>query len=115
MGAGPGPKGSILSRAPLPPRRMPHVRAELSMLSLVIGATNMQRFKVFQLQEDRWLVMCQGRAIYSYTTEEEAREAAFELAAISYNSGHQASAVILPVPLSSAASRQHPAVVLTRM
>jgi hypothetical protein len=85
------------------------------MLSLVIGATNMQRFEVFHLQEDRWLVMCQGRAIYSYTTEEEAREAAFELTALSYNSGYQASAVILPVELSSAASRQHPAVVFTGM
>jgi len=88
MGAGPGLKASILSRAPLPPQRMPHVRAGLSMLSLVIGATNMQRFEVFHLQEDRWLVMCQGRAIYSYTTEDEAREAAQELAAISYRSGH---------------------------
>ena len=91
------------------------MRAELGMLSLVIGATNMQRFEVFHLQEDRWLVMCQGRAIYSYTTEEEAREAAFELTALSYNSGHQASAVILPVELSSAASRQHPSLVFTGM
>lgn len=87
--------------------------AGLGMLSLVIGATIMQRFEVFHLQEDRWLVMCQGRAIYSYTTEEEAREAAFELAARSCNSGHQASAVISPAPLSSAASRQHPSVVFT--
>jgi hypothetical protein len=85
------------------------------MLSLVIGATDMQRFEVFQLQEDRWLVMCQGRAIYSYTTEEEAREAALELAAISYRSGRQASTIVSPVELSRAAARQHPAVVLTGM
>lgn len=76
------------------------------MLSLVIGATNMQRFEVFHLQEDRWLVLCQGRAIYSYTTEEEAREAALELAAISHNSGCQASAVIPPVELTSDFRRQ---------
>jgi hypothetical protein len=75
----------------------------------------MHRFQVFHLQEDRWLVMCQGRAIYSYTTEEEAREAALELAALSYNSGHQASTVSSPVELSSGASRQHPAVVFTGM
>lgn len=115
MPAGPGLKSSILPRAPLPPRRMPHVRAGLSMLSLATGATNMQRFQVFHLQEDRWLVMCQGRAIYSYTTEEEASEAALELTALSHSSGHQASAVISPVELSNGASREHPAVVLTGM
>jgi hypothetical protein len=75
---------------------MPQVRDESTTLSSVMGADNMQRFEVLQLQEDRWSVMYQGRTLYSYITEEEAREAALALATIACSSGQQASLVVSP-------------------
>ena len=56
----------------------------------------MQRFEVRQDQEDRWSVSSEGRTLYLYTSEEEARQAALMLASQSCQSGIQASVVIEP-------------------
>ncbi len=54
----------------------------------------MRRFEVMQMQDDRWSVVDQGRILYWYTTEEEAREAALALASSSCQSGQQAAVVV---------------------
>jgi hypothetical protein len=55
-----------------------------------LGADNMPRFDVMQLQEELWSVICQGQTVCQYTTEEEARWAALALASNVYDSRSQA-------------------------
>jgi hypothetical protein len=56
----------------------------------------MQWFEVKQEQEDLWSVSCQGRTLYLYSSEEEARGAALMLATDRCQSGTQASVVVKP-------------------
>jgi hypothetical protein len=56
----------------------------------------MQYFEVRQDQEDLWSVSSNGRTLYLYSSEEEARQAALMLASESCQSGTQASVVIKP-------------------
>jgi hypothetical protein len=56
----------------------------------------MQWFEVRQEQEDGWSVSSNGRTLYLYSSEEEARQAALMLASDSCRSGTQASVVIKP-------------------
>ena len=56
----------------------------------------MQWFEVRQVQEDLWSVSSEGRTLYLYSSEDEARQAALMLASDSCHSGTQASVVIKP-------------------
>ena len=56
----------------------------------------MQWFEVRQDQEELWSVSSEGRTLYLYSSEEEARQAALMLASDSCHSGIQASVVIKP-------------------
>lgn len=57
----------------------------------------MQWFEVRQEeQENLWSVSSEGRTLYLYSSEEEARRAALMLASDSCQSGTQASVVIKP-------------------
>jgi hypothetical protein len=47
----------------------------------------MECFEMKQEQEDLWSVSCQGRALYFYSSEEEARWAALMLASAKSQSG----------------------------
>ena len=60
----------------------------------------MECFEVKQEQEDLWSVSCQGRALYFYSSEEEARWAALMLASNRSQSGTQAMVVITPPEVS---------------
>ena len=66
----------------------------------------MQWFEVRQEQEDRWSVSSNGRTLYLYSSEEEARQAALMLASDSCKSGIQASVVIKPPERHYSLSRQ---------
>jgi hypothetical protein len=68
----------------------------------------MQWFEVRQDQEDLWSVSSNGRILYLYSSEEEARQAALMLASDSCQSGIQASVVIKPpAPRYSRNSQRH--------
>jgi hypothetical protein len=68
----------------------------------------MQWFEVRQVQEELWSVSSQGRTLYLYSSEEEARQAALMLASDSCQSGVQASVVIKPPgPRYSPNPQQH--------
>jgi hypothetical protein len=60
----------------------------------------MECFEVKQEQEDLWSVSRQGRALYFYSSEEEARWAALMLASAKSQSGTQAMIVITPPEVS---------------
>ena len=60
----------------------------------------MERFEVRQEQEDRWCVSSQGRVLYCYFSEEEARMAALMLASDISKSGTQATVIISPAELN---------------
>ena len=60
----------------------------------------MECFEVRQEQEDLWSVLNDGRTLYCYPSEEEARWIALMLAAESCQSGTQANVVINPPHLS---------------
>jgi predicted sugar kinase len=70
----------------------------------------MQRFDVRQEQEDIWSVSSQGRTLYLYSSEEEARSAALMMASNTCESGTQASITISPpkVSGSTGSSRRRP-------
>ncbi len=60
----------------------------------------MECFEVRQEQEDLWSVWNNGRTLYCYSSEEEARWTALMLAEESCQSGTQANVVINPPHLS---------------
>jgi hypothetical protein len=61
----------------------------------------MERFEVKQEQEHIWSVSSQGRVLYLYSSEEEARMAALSLASDTCQSGTQATVIISPAELNS--------------
>ena len=61
----------------------------------------MRRLEVQQMEDDRWSVSEQGRILYWYDTEEEAREAALAMASDSCAVGRQANIVISPTKTGS--------------
>jgi hypothetical protein len=61
----------------------------------------MERFEVKQDQEGIWSVSSQGRVLYVYASEEEARMAALMLASETCQSGIQATVIISPAELNS--------------
>jgi hypothetical protein len=65
------------------------------------GAAGMRRFEVQQMEDDRWSVSDQGRILFWYDTEEEAREAALAMASDSCVAGRQANIVISPTMTGS--------------
>jgi hypothetical protein len=96
MHAGPRWKGSKPLTTPLPLQSMLQVRNRKVRLFSSLGADNMPRFDVMQLQEELWSVICQGQTVYQYTTEEEARWAALALASNVYGSGSQVPVAVTP-------------------
>jgi hypothetical protein len=56
--------------------------------------TPVERFEVKQEQDDIWIVSSQGRTLYLYSSEEEARWAALILASDACENGSQAKVVI---------------------
>jgi hypothetical protein len=61
----------------------------------------MERFEVKQEQEHSWSVSTQGRVVYFYSSEEEARMAALSLASDTCQSETQATVIISPTELNS--------------
>ena len=60
----------------------------------------MECFEVKQEQDDLWSVSCQGRTLYVYSSEAEARWAALMLASNRSKSGNQAMVFITPPEVS---------------